>query len=277
MFHRNPRLAVDLLTELPIPHHDEVTTQSGDLPDCPPTEYRADAVVVLHRDDRPVMAIIVENQLNEDKNKKWSWPVYLATVRARYRCAAELLVICPDLPTTRWAKRPIQFGPSGSVVFPVVIGPDDVPRITDPQQMHANLELAALSVISHGGSEAEGSKILSCWLDVITQTPDDRSPLYFDYVAMQLSEEDRKHMEALMALSGTYEYQSDFAKRFFGQGEAEGRTRGEAEALLTVLTARGLHITDDHRTRITTCTDLNQLQTWLTKAVTITNTTELFD
>lgn len=147
------------------------------------------------------------------------------------------------------------------------------------------MELAALSVISHGGSEAEGSKILSCWLDVITQTPDDRSPLYFDYVAMQLSEEDRKHMEALMALSGTYEYQSDFAKRFFGQGEAEGRargeaegrTRGEAEALLTVLTARGLHITDDHRTRITTCTDLNQLQTWLTKAVTITNTTELFD
>jgi len=124
---------------------------------------------------------------------------------------------------------------------------------------------------------------------VIAQIPDDRSPLYFDYVAMQLSDADRKHMEALMALSGTYEYQSDFAKRLFGQGrsqgeadgrargEAEGRARGEADALLTVLTARGLHITDDHRTRITTCTDLNQLQTWLTKAVTITNTTELFD
>jgi hypothetical protein len=43
-----------------------------------------------------------------------------------------------------------------------------------------------------------------------------------------------------------------------------------------VLQARGLEITAEERARITACTDLAQLTTWVTRAATIRRTSELF-
>jgi hypothetical protein len=67
--------------------------------------------------------------------------------------------------------------------------------------------------------------------------------------------------------SRNYEYQSDFARRHFGQGKAE--------ALLTVLAARGLEVPDEARQRILSCTDLSLLDTWLTRAVTASSASEV--
>jgi hypothetical protein len=63
----------------------------------------------------------------------------------------------------------------------------------------------------------------------------------------------------------TYRYQSDFAKRYFATGKAEGK----AEALLILLPARGLTVTDDARQRISACTDPAQLDTWIRLAATV--------
>ena len=67
-------------------------------------------------------------------------------------------------------------------------------------------------------------------------------------------------------------YQSDFARTYYGQGlsegEARGEARGEAKSLLMVLTARGLDVNEDIRARITSCTDTEQLATWLRRAAT---------
>ena len=63
--------------------------------------------------------------------------------------------------------------------------------------------------------------------------------------------------------SGNYEYQSDFARRYVAQGNAEGR----AHAVLAVLVARGLDVPEDVRARIT-CTELARLDAWLARAVT---------
>lgn len=78
--------------------------------------------------------------------------------------------------------------------------------------------------------------------------------------------------------SATYEYQSDFARRYFFQGKSEGRAegkaegeaKGEAKALLTVLEARGIDVPGPARHRITECTDTNQLETWIRRATTAT-------
>jgi len=40
--------------------------------------------------------------------------------------------------------------------------------------------------------------------------------------------------------------------------------------LLTILTARGIQVPDDTHARITNCTDLNQLDTWIQRASTAT-------
>jgi hypothetical protein len=72
--------------------------------------------------------------------------------------------------------------------------------------------------------------------------------------------------------SGNYEFQSDFAKRFIAKGEAKGR----AEALLTMLEARGLRVSDEARARILACTEAAQLDAWVRKAVSVGSIDELF-
>ena len=76
--------------------------------------------------------------------------------------------------------------------------------------------------------------------------------------------------------SGNYEYQSDFARRYVAQGKAQGKAEGRAEgeaaglshALLVVLAARGVAVSEDVRARIAACADLEQLDAWLARAVT---------
>ncbi|MGA2451074.1 MAG: hypothetical protein ABTD50_20635, partial [Polyangiaceae bacterium] len=91
----------------------------------------------------------------------------------------------------------------------------------------------------------------------------ERASLYFDLVFASVQGTARLTLEALMAAKN-YEYQSDFAKRYFGQGRAEG----EARAILTVLAARGIDVPDRARARILDCADLAQLDAWLARAAT---------
>ncbi|GAA3709904.1 hypothetical protein GCM10022224_089320 [Nonomuraea antimicrobica] len=61
------------------------------------------------------------------------------------------------------------------------------------------------------------------------------------------------------------------------EGKVEGKVEGEVRSILLILNARGLHLTDEARTRITECTDPDILESWITKAITATSTDELFD
>lgn len=44
-----------------------------------------------------------------------------------------------------------------------------------------------------------------------------------------------------------------------------------------MLAARGIDVPDDARTRITECSDLDQLDAWIGRATTATSVQELFD
>jgi len=87
-------------------------------------------------------------------------------------------------------------------------------------------------------------------------------------------------LEQLMT-SDTWPVYSPFAKEHFGrgkrEGKKEGRREGEAEAILTVLEARNLDVSDAERERIAGCTDLRQLETWVGRAVTVEKSSDLFD
>ena len=75
----------------------------------------------------------------------------------------------------------------------------------------------------------------------------------------------------------THRYQSDFARRYYAEGEAKGEARGEAKAVLAFLDARGIEVPDPICEDITSCTDLDQLDTWIRRAATATKVQELFD
>ncbi|GAA4595440.1 hypothetical protein GCM10023194_64890 [Planotetraspora phitsanulokensis] len=73
------------------------------------------------------------------------------------------------------------------------------------------------------------------------------------------------------------QYLSHWVDQGREEGRAEGRAEGEAAAILAVLDARGLEISSDTRDRITRCDDLNVLETWVRRAVTVNSADELFD
>jgi len=284
MFRQRPALAPQLLTSafgLDLPAYDAARLEPGDFTDLIPTEYRADAVVTLTAPSSgpttaAVLAVIVEVQLGKDAGKRWSWPVYLASLRARLRCPTVLLIVCADDATSAWCARGIDLGHPGFVLTPLVLGPGRIPVVTDLDQARRTPEVTVLSVMAHGTNPADPhhEELLAALLDALDAVhaiDQSRSLLYFEVVAAALPAAVRSHLEVLMSAS-TYEFQSDFARRHFAKGEAQG----EAHAVLEFLNARGVDVPESARTRIAACTDLDTLGTWIRRAATATSVDDLF-
>jgi hypothetical protein len=81
----------------------------------------------------------------------------------------------------------------------------------------------------------------------------------------------KRDLEAIMT-SGTYEYKSNFARRYYSEGEA----KGEAKAIMAILSARGIAVPEDAGRRIGECTDLDLLEVWVRRAVTAESVDDLF-
>jgi hypothetical protein len=94
---------------------------------------------------------------------------------------------------------------------------------------------------------------------------EERTALYNDIALLSLRAAARAIFEDLMA-NGTYQYKSDFAKRYVAQGRAEGRAEGQAVAVLAVLTARGVVVSTAVRERVLACTDVALLDVWIARA-----------
>jgi hypothetical protein len=61
------------------------------------------------------------------------------------------------------------------------------------------------------------------------------------------------------------------------EGKTEGKAEGMAECVLRVLEVRGVPVSDAVRERITSCTDLDRLDDWLDRSVTVSRAEELFE
>jgi hypothetical protein len=98
--------------------------------------------------------------------------------------------------------------------------------------------------------------------------------LYADLILSALPAAAREHLEKIMSTT-EHRYQSDFARRYYAQGEASGEAKGEAKAILAVLDARGIEVPDDLREQISTCTDVTRLDTWIRRAATARTAADL--
>jgi hypothetical protein len=258
LFREDGRLAIELLRRCAgiSVEHARVEHRSIDLSQVVPTEYRADDVLVLfRRDSSATTAVIVEVQLDEDDDKLRTWPVYVAALRARLRCPAMLLVITRDPATARWARRPIELGHPGFQLTPLVVDYADVPRITDLETASQLPQLAVLAVLAHPALEAAEMAI-----EAISQLPEDLLRLYTDVILKALPAELRRILEARM-IKG-YQYQSDFARKYYGQGLEEGRQEGRERlqaAVVALARTKLKTVSDDDLARIAAITDLRVL------------------
>lgn len=272
----NPRLALALLRGLgvPVPEGVTATLAPTDLGSTVPAELRADAVVLLSGADGAKLAVIVEVQLRYDKDKLYSWPVYLTQVRAAHRCPAVLLVICPGSATARRSRESISTGHPGFELAPLVIDAETTPDPSGPGLEDAAAELLVLAVLT-GALDLTHDHLRRLVMARLARLDADRVTGYTRFIMSAVSESVRQALEELMPVN-RLGLRDPFVDRFVDQGRAEGIPQGEARTLLTLLSARGLTVAAELRQRVMSCTDSDQLQAWVTRAATAHSVEEVF-
>jgi hypothetical protein len=263
MFRGRPSLAAELLDgplHDTLPPYDEARLASADLTDVAPTEYRADAVVTLTRMGEIVFAVVVEVQRRVDKKKRRIWPAYVTTLHARLGCPVDLLIISPDQKVADWAGKPIVISLSPSTIHPLAFGPAQTPVITDPETARRLPELTVLSTLAHA-NRSDPTPLFEALFAAFESIDSVRAGIYHDFVRGELPAASRKLLEDLVGTTKD-RYFSDWAR----QQHAEGFAEGEARAIVAVLTARGIDISNEARAKIAACTDLEQLDQWIHRA-----------
>jgi hypothetical protein len=288
LFRNDPRLAPSLLRRIfgvALPRFRRVRVEAIELSEVLLRQFRPDSVVQLYQGAKLVYAIVLEVQLARKPKKRKIWPVYLTHLRLRLGCPTCLLVVCPDGGVARWCAEPIPTGHPGWDLKPMVLGPTKVPVVTDPAEATRSPELSVLSVMAHGQGE-QGLAVGKAVLAAAAGLDEERQIFYADVACQSVNDAARAALETMMK---GYKFQSDFAKKYFGQGREEGLAEGiekgiekgvalgEANALFTVLDARGIKVTKAVRQRVTSCADVAQLQQWLRRAPAVKKATELFD
>jgi hypothetical protein len=272
LFRNCPALVAELLGGLgrAVPRHAHARPRDAELPRTLATARRGDvAIELVNAQGRPVLGAVVEVQLRSRREKRWVWPLYLAALHAELECPVALLVVTPSRSVARWAARAIDTFQPGSRFVPIVIGPERIPCITDPESAARVPEAAVLSAMAHGKGP-KGVEVALAALTAVAPLDAQRASFYHDLVLQELDEAARRALETEMDLRD-YQFQTAFARKHRAEGEAKGKT----EAILVVLLERGLDPTDDERARIVTCRDMEQLERWLRRAVHVGSVTEL--
>ncbi|WP_331067376.1 hypothetical protein [Steroidobacter sp.] len=111
-----------------------------------------------------------------------------------------------------------------------------MPEVVDDDHAQANPELAVLSAVLRGQDEdiTKAARIAAVALHACASLDTERAQLYFDLIHRSLSEAARRELSDM--LPPNYEYQSEFARKYYGQGKTEGRAEGRRETLIDLIT-----------------------------------------
>ncbi len=258
-----PRLVATLVQDglgLPLPAFATVEIGDAGLTQAMPAELRADLVVHL-RGGPPehaiVMGIIVEVQRARDDDKRWSWPLYVAALHARLACPTCLIVLATDDAVARWAARPITTLQPGSPFVPLVLGPDRIPRVAI-ERARQEPWMAVLSGLVHG-NRVNGTAATLAALEALGMLPEHLANVCYDLIRGSLNEAARRALEEEMQ-PGKYEYRTEFARRYFGEGRQEGMLEGARAVVLSLVDRHGA-VEAPLRERVAACADPERLRT----------------
>ena len=90
-----------------------------------------------------------------------------------------------------------------------------------------------------------------------------------------LGEVARAALELLMN-PATYQFQSDFARKYIAMGKAEGKAEGQAQMLLKLLRVKGFTVAPELAARVESCQDLEQLDLWAERVLAATTLEDIF-
>lgn len=265
--------------EVNVPDYDHGRPYATDVRVMVPATYHADNMVLFcDTTDRPLLATVFEVQRKWDKGKRRTWKLYMAQLEAELDVDAALLAYCPKRSTARRYRE--MFDDDGLCLSlrPLIFTPDDPPQVVDVDAARASPALAVLAAICHGG-DPEVDATFPALMAALRAVGPRTAHLYYDVVLAGFPVATRTRWEAFMTTAADYEFRSELlrgiAAQAKAQGKAQGKALGEARAILTVLEGRGVTVPDDVRDRIQECTDTDQLDAWLRRAITATTADEL--
>jgi hypothetical protein len=277
VFREYPELLPQVLQDvlgLSLPAHTEIRVADGDISELPP-EFRADLVLHLVFQTRIVLSVIVEVQLSRDERKKRVWPAYTAVERARQGCPCSLVVVTLAPDVAAWAGQTIVDGnPGGVSLRPVLLGPSHFPPLT-AEQTEQNPELAMLGLLTrqHDPTLAE---VAGAALQGMRELPEERRRLYYEIIFAILREAVKNgYLESVMLDHLTDKYKN-VMHALYEEGLADGITKGKANDILMVLRTRGFSLPEEMSRRILACQDIEQLNRWLLRAITLSHLEDLF-
>ncbi|WP_069166371.1 hypothetical protein [Nocardia altamirensis] len=267
---------------LPFPDPTEVILLSTDLTEPTPVERRADTVLRIETATGPFL-LLVEAQSKEDATRPPAWAYYLSHLYAKYTLPTVLLVVCQDKTTAEWATGPLTIGmeqwPS-LVVRPLVLGPHNVPSITDIDTAKSDIPLATLSAITHA-KDPDVNAILKTLAAALRSVGDaDDHDIFAELTEQGLANSPAlKYWRTLMTMDLSF-FRSETSQALRAEGRAEGRDEARAETraeyIVRLLDGRGVDVPDQARARILACQDNDRLDHWFDRAITANTVDELF-
>ena len=154
---------------------------------------------------------------------------------------------------------------------------------SEPTRPQSKLELWARFVGARSREELQevamrgDPDLEKAWeqVDRLNQDPDTRALAYHRETSLLLYQSDLATAELRGKAEGKAEGRARGRAEGEARGRAEGEARGRAEAVLGVLEARGLLVTEAQRARVLGCTDVETLGRWLHRAVSESSTEEV--
>lgn len=283
IFQHDPGVFARAFHELKLPFAtpERVELLPTDLTEIRPVERRVDTLLRITTEEGPFL-LIVEAQTSKDPGKADSWAYYATYLRIIYQLPVYLLVVCRDEAVATWARNPV---PNSAprwptvTVKPLVLGPGNVPVITDPAEAAADIPLTALSAITHAADPSINA-ILKALATALRGEDADDLAIFGELTELGLGNTPAADIwRQLMTVDLSF-FRSPTAERLRAEGRSAGRSEGRSEgiagSILRVLERRGLQVDEEAQQRIRTCSDVEVLQCWLDRAVVAETADELF-
>jgi hypothetical protein len=263
------------LFDVKVPDYHHARARPTDVRVMVPRTYHADGMLVFcDAADRTVLAAVLEVQRGWDDSKRWTWKLYVAQLEAELEVNVALVVYCPDPALARWYRGMFEGEGLSLPLRPFIFTPRDVPLVVDVELARADPAVVVFSALCHSG-EADVDAVFPALAEALRALGPKKAILYYDIVLAGLPQAPRARWEAYMSTAVGSEYRSELLREIDerGQaiGEARGEARGEGRAVLTVLDARGVPVPEAVREQILVCTDLDQLDAWLRRAIVATS------
>ncbi|MDQ0774709.1 hypothetical protein QF026_003175 [Streptomyces aurantiacus] len=260
-----------------------VTVMSADLTVArEPVERWVDTLLRFDYDrsaGQDPFLLAVESQHGWAPDKSASWACCLSYLFSKYAIRVLLLIVCQDRALAEWAAMPVSLSPRQwptLTLHPLVVGPHNMPVITDPDEARADLPMATLSAITHAKDPHIGD-VLKALTTALQDAPEAVAYPLIECTTQGLGGNHRAaELWRHLVVADLSFCKSRMSEENRDQRRAEARVQTAAEDIQLVLDARGLDVPDEVRERVTACDDPDLMRRWLARAATVASAEEIF-